>query len=457
MTPPVRLLLGAVVATVFVASASAQVTRNTAPVPPPAPNPANSADQGNIDLAYGAFQRGHYLTAFNEASKRAQQNDPAAMTLLGEIYAQGLGVGRDDSKAAQWYKMAAAKGDRDALFALAMFNFQGRATTKNLEEAARLLEAAAKLGHAGAAYDLGLLYLQGQQFPQDIKRAGELFALAAEGGNSEAQYALATLYKEGRGVPKDMRKAMLLMQQASVAGNLDAMVEFAIALFNGEGVNKDEAAAAQLFLKAAHLGNADRAKPPGADPDGRPRHARGRYRGDQMASGRPRRAAAAIPTSTSSPQNRAQRSARPPKRRPRNGCRPRRPAAPLTALAFAGRPLAACMHSALLNVMIAAARKAARALKRDFGEVENLQVSLKGPGNFVTAADRRAEETLYAELMKARPGYGFLGEEGGRREGADKTHPGSSIRSTAPPISCTASRISPSRSHSSAKARWSPA
>ena len=102
------------------------------------------------------------------------------MTLLGEIYAQGLGVGRDDSKAAQWYKMAAAKGDRDALFALAMFNFQGRATTRNLEEAARLLEAAAKLGHAGAAYDLGLLYLQGQQFPQDLKRASDLFALAAE-------------------------------------------------------------------------------------------------------------------------------------------------------------------------------------------------------------------------------------------------------------------------------------
>ncbi|HZT25528.1 MAG TPA: inositol monophosphatase family protein [Pseudolabrys sp.] len=80
------------------------------------------------------------------------------------------------------------------------------------------------------------------------------------------------------------------------------------------------------------------------------------------------------------------------------------------------------LHSALLNVMIAAARKAGRALKRDFGEVEKLQVSLKGPANFVTAADRRAEETLYTELAKARPGYGFLGEEAGRREGADKTH-----------------------------------
>jgi len=72
--------------------------------------------------------------------------------------------------------------------------------------------------------------------------------------------------------------------------------------------------------------------------------------------------------------------------------------------------------------MIAAARKAARALKRDFGELEKLQVSLKGPANFVSAADRRAEETLYAELSKARPGYGFLGEENGTREGADKTH-----------------------------------
>jgi myo-inositol-1(or 4)-monophosphatase len=79
-------------------------------------------------------------------------------------------------------------------------------------------------------------------------------------------------------------------------------------------------------------------------------------------------------------------------------------------------------HSALLNVMIAAARKTARALKRDFGELEKLQVSLKGPANFVTSADRRAEETLFQELSKARPGYGFLGEEGGVRAGADTSH-----------------------------------
>ena len=78
--------------------------------------------------------------------------------------------------------------------------------------------------------------------------------------------------------------------------------------------------------------------------------------------------------------------------------------------------------SALMNVMIAAARKAARSLSRDFGEVAQLQVSIKGPANFVSAADHRAEEILYRELAKARPGYGFLMEEGGEVEGDDKSH-----------------------------------
>jgi myo-inositol-1(or 4)-monophosphatase len=78
--------------------------------------------------------------------------------------------------------------------------------------------------------------------------------------------------------------------------------------------------------------------------------------------------------------------------------------------------------SALMNVMIAAARKAGRGLTRDFGEIEQLQVSVKGPGNFVTAADHRSEETLFRELSKARPGYGFLMEERGEVPGADKTH-----------------------------------
>ncbi len=78
--------------------------------------------------------------------------------------------------------------------------------------------------------------------------------------------------------------------------------------------------------------------------------------------------------------------------------------------------------SATVNVMVSAARKAARGLVRDFGEVENLQVSRKGPGDFVTAADLRVERTLQEELERARPAYGFLMEEAGVVEGTDKTH-----------------------------------
>ncbi|HTB04248.1 MAG TPA: inositol monophosphatase family protein [Bradyrhizobium sp.] len=80
------------------------------------------------------------------------------------------------------------------------------------------------------------------------------------------------------------------------------------------------------------------------------------------------------------------------------------------------------LHSALINVMLKAARRAGRSLKRDLGEIENLQVSLKGPANFVSLADKRAEQMLLEDLTKARPGYGFVGEEGGLREGQDKSH-----------------------------------
>ena len=79
-------------------------------------------------------------------------------------------------------------------------------------------------------------------------------------------------------------------------------------------------------------------------------------------------------------------------------------------------------QSALLKVMSDAARKAARGLNRDFGELAELQVSRKGAADFVSAADIKAEQSIFESLTKARPGYGFLGEERGLVEGTDKTH-----------------------------------
>ena len=80
------------------------------------------------------------------------------------------------------------------------------------------------------------------------------------------------------------------------------------------------------------------------------------------------------------------------------------------------------MRSPVLNVMANAALRAARGLLRDFGEVEQLQVSVKGPGEFVSTADLRAERTLRGELARAHPGYGFLLEESGSAAGTDRHH-----------------------------------
>ena len=69
------------------------------------------------------------------------------------------------------------------------------------------------------------------------------------------------------------------------------------------------------------------------------------------------------------------------------------------------------LNSANINVMIKACRKASKILIRDFGEIENLQVSVKGPGDFVSAADKKVEKVLIEELQKARPDYSILSEE----------------------------------------------
>src|SRR5262245_57325871 len=92
------------------------------PTPPPATTviPAPQTDNSNVDLVFGAYQRGHYKTALDLATVRAQAGDPKAMTMLGELYANALGTKRDYVKAVEWYKRAADAGDREAMFALAM-------------------------------------------------------------------------------------------------------------------------------------------------------------------------------------------------------------------------------------------------------------------------------------------------------------------------------------------------
>ena len=107
------------------------------------------------------------------------------MTLLGELYANGQGVNRDDKKAAEWYKQAADRGDREATFALAMLRMAGRGAPANKEEGRETARVRSAARQRPAAYNLALLNIEGQVFPQDFGRAAELFRQAADAGNAE--------------------------------------------------------------------------------------------------------------------------------------------------------------------------------------------------------------------------------------------------------------------------------
>jgi myo-inositol-1(or 4)-monophosphatase len=80
------------------------------------------------------------------------------------------------------------------------------------------------------------------------------------------------------------------------------------------------------------------------------------------------------------------------------------------------------IRTPLMNVMTATALKAGRNLRKDFADLPSMKISRKGPGDFVSQADKRAEDIIFRELDKARPGYSFRMEESGTTEGSDKTH-----------------------------------
>jgi TPR repeat protein len=222
--------------------------------PPPASGP-------RPDYAFGAYQRGYYITAFQEAMKALSANpkDAAAMTLIGEIYRTGAGVKPNSAEAERWYRLAADLGDRQARFSLGLLMLIGQGgVTKDRTAAASLFEQAAAQGHAGALYNLGVMALEGDgggKDKPDFAKAADYFKRAAELGDGDAAYSYGVLCRSGRGVPLDTAEGAEWIKRAADAGIVAGEVEYAIMLFNGEGVDRNEAAAAKLFGKAAALDN----------------------------------------------------------------------------------------------------------------------------------------------------------------------------------------------------------
>ena len=174
------------------------------------PSPAGAIESPS----YTAYSEGKYLTALKLAEAEAAQGSKEAYTLMGEIYAEGLGVAQDLNKAADAYAKAADLGDPNAQFSLGTFVAEGRGVKKDLRLAADLFEKAAQSGHASAQYNLALIYLNGNGRPSDEAKAAEWMQKAAEQGHPPAEYDLGALYQFGRGVPVDHRQ----MARPSMAG-----------------------------------------------------------------------------------------------------------------------------------------------------------------------------------------------------------------------------------------------
>jgi TPR repeat protein len=216
----------------------------------PAPSRFGAPDP---DPAYGAFQRGLFLTARNLALPRAEAGDAAAQTLLAEIYARGLGVAVDFGEARKWYAQAARQGVPEAQLQLALTLL---AQEQGSEEARALMKSAADAGHGKAMFNHAQIVLSDRPGASGQRAAFEYFRRAAEAGIADAQYAVAQYYVQGTPpVFFDETEARQWMEKAARQGFDSAQRELGLMLLEGSGGPRDRAAGYLWTARAAHGGN----------------------------------------------------------------------------------------------------------------------------------------------------------------------------------------------------------
>jgi uncharacterized protein len=209
-----------------------------------------------VDEAYGAFQRGYFLTALALALPRAEQNDAAAQTLIAELYADGLGVPQNLAAASGWYALASENGDPKASFRLALMYQDGNGVPRNRRKAADLFALAVKQGSIQAKYNLALLHIEGIYAEPSLVKAASLMKEAADAGIPEAQYDYGTMLIEGAGVAPDPAEGASWINRAAEEGLVEAQVDFATMLYLGRGIAQDRAQAITWYERAARAGNA---------------------------------------------------------------------------------------------------------------------------------------------------------------------------------------------------------
>lgn len=241
----------------LLAASSANGAGDAAPAGAAAETPATDRFGGPpADAAYGAFQRGLYMTALNLAMPRAEAGDSAAQTLVAEILSRGLGVARDEAKAAKWYQLAAEQGVPEAQFQYALLLLDGRFVKKDPQGAYALMQAAAEAGNRLAQFNFAQLLLKREPGNAGMAKAVSYYQRAADSGLADAQYAMSQVYANGVGGKKrDEAEARRWMTLAARQNFDTAQVDLATWLIEGRGGPRDLKAGFGWMKRAADGGN----------------------------------------------------------------------------------------------------------------------------------------------------------------------------------------------------------
>ncbi|MBW8284468.1 MAG: sel1 repeat family protein [Rhizobium sp.] len=227
--------------------------RMGAPLPDLPPEPEY---KGPVDEAYGAFQRGFFLTAVDKALPRAQLGDPAAQTLLAELMDRGLGIKKDLKGSAFWYGQAAAGGDPAAMFKYALLLMEGRTVARDKAKADEYMRKAADAGNGSAQFNWAQTLVADNPGQKGLSSALPYYEKAAEQGIADAQYAVAQIYESLKDLPEDKRKkARYWLDRAARAGFDTAQLDIGIWLVNGIAGDRNYEEGCRWLKISANRGN----------------------------------------------------------------------------------------------------------------------------------------------------------------------------------------------------------
>jgi hypothetical protein len=192
---------------------------------------------------------------------------PDAQLKVGDQYAYGQGVQRNDVEAVRWYRMAAEGGNAEAQYKLGVMLDKVWGTRRDSQEAVKWFTTAANQGHVGGMNNMGLMYEKGRGVPQNTNEAIRWYQMAADRNEPIAMYNLGLIYERGFGVPKDMGKAMEYFQKADSLGlpearkKMNGLVDYTVAAFESDYRNAKNTSQLRNYGRSGGSGD----RPPSED------------------------------------------------------------------------------------------------------------------------------------------------------------------------------------------------